>query len=364
MSRCGSGRCRSRNQIHRPRAGAALARRSDVNWIDRLRRTGSVPIGELRRSGVVLEPHEAVALVQGLIHDRGAGGVTPPFGPPSLDNVEIGADGSVICRACEITPAVAELAILLQALLPPGAPLPGGLRYAIARALHEVDVPPFDSVEEFSAALARYERGERAAVVGGLLRRTRSSAAHSREAAVDRGRPPQSAADVRRELHEVNRQPYERSPSAKPRARLRLAGRTASQWAGLGSICAVCFVLAVAAGLSWTRRSAPLSPASDVRSARLPSEVSARSLPSDRLAGSLPSEVSARSLPSDRSPRSLPGKGTARPPRGRAAPPAVSQSASVRTPSGAATAPRARRWRPRFSRIRFAFVDDFGSSRR
>ncbi len=46
--------------------------------------------------------------------------------------------------------------------------MPGPLRYALARALHEVAAPPYDSLADFSRALRRFETGHRAAIVRGL----------------------------------------------------------------------------------------------------------------------------------------------------------------------------------------------------
>jgi hypothetical protein len=110
---------------------------------------------------------------------------------------------------------VAEAAILLQTLLPPGAPLPGGLRYALARALHEVDAPPFDSLQDFSATLSRYERGDRTAAVRRLVRR---AAAQGGPAATradgERRRRSQAVVDVRRHLRAADRALYEQRLSA------------------------------------------------------------------------------------------------------------------------------------------------------
>jgi hypothetical protein len=65
-----------------------------------------------------------------------------------------------------MTPVVSEVAIFLEDLLPPGSPrVPGGLRYTMARALLNVDVPPFDSLDDFSRDLARHERGNGATLV-------------------------------------------------------------------------------------------------------------------------------------------------------------------------------------------------------
>src|SRR4051794_643871 len=113
----------------------------------------TVLIAELQARGVVLTAHEVVAIAQQLIrceHDA----PQPPFGPPLPHNVELVSDGTVICRACAVTPTVAEVGIFMQELLQAGtSAVPGGLRYAVARALHDVDAPPFDSLEEFSRTL-------------------------------------------------------------------------------------------------------------------------------------------------------------------------------------------------------------------
>lgn len=78
-------------------------------------------IQELIASGVQLTYREAVAIARELItsaptDDR----AVPPFGPPSLDNVRVYPDGSVECLACGSTPAVSEIAGLLDAMLPRG----------------------------------------------------------------------------------------------------------------------------------------------------------------------------------------------------------------------------------------------------
>jgi hypothetical protein len=129
-------------------------------------------LADLIAQGVRVEPHEAVAIAQ-LLMESGAVA-------PSPENVQLSTDGTAWCIGCDVTPAVFEIAGLLQNLVPPGTPgVPGALRYAIARALLEVDAPPFDSLAEFSRSLQRFERGDRAAVVRALIgRRVKPVALH------------------------------------------------------------------------------------------------------------------------------------------------------------------------------------------
>jgi hypothetical protein len=69
------------------------------------------PVSEFISRGVAFEAHEAVAVVQQLIAAVASGSdeLTPPFGPPTLDTVEIGKDGAVVCPHCGVTPAVSEI---------------------------------------------------------------------------------------------------------------------------------------------------------------------------------------------------------------------------------------------------------------
>src|SRR3954470_2549698 len=96
-----------------------------------------VPLDQLLRC-TVLQPAEAVAIVQQLIHATAATPLTPPFGPPTASTVLVEADGSVLSAASDTSFAVSELAALLDSIMPAAgtAPIgiPGGLRYTIARA--------------------------------------------------------------------------------------------------------------------------------------------------------------------------------------------------------------------------------------
>jgi hypothetical protein len=192
-----------------------------------------ISIAELQRAGGALAAHEAVTIAQQLIHDRCARVPAPPFGLPSPDTVSIGADGAVVCHGCEVTPTAPEIALFLHAALSNTPRVPGGLRYAIARALHEVDAPPFDTVDDFSLAVARYERGSRRDVLRELAARLyidRANAAVYRMT-VDRRQTLPSATELRRMLREADRQLFERRIAAPPRptsrpmrARPRIAG--------------------------------------------------------------------------------------------------------------------------------------------
>src|SRR5205807_3405203 len=138
--------------------------------------------------------------------------------------VEVDSDGTVVCTCSAATPAVSEVAILLHALLPPDTTrAPGGLRYAIHRALLEVEAPPFDSIEDFSRTLARFERGDRADVVRGLVERAIAPTAAingperfapipiskhqaAKNQRVERRRAGPGADELRRQLREADRQ--------------------------------------------------------------------------------------------------------------------------------------------------------------
>jgi hypothetical protein len=176
----------------------------------------TITLADLRARGVTLSSQEAIAIAQSLIHsDQSAFNARPPYGPPTADTVTINADGLVECRTCAATPAVSEIAILLQDLLPMGTKgVPGALRYALGRALLEVEAPPFDSIEDFSRTLARFEGGDRTRLLGDVYRRavvTRPAlpAAVVQLATRDRRRLPMVTSEQRRELRALDRQLFE-----------------------------------------------------------------------------------------------------------------------------------------------------------
>jgi hypothetical protein len=130
-----------------------------------------VSLTSLRAKGITLTTGEALAVAQSLF-ETGGDDARPPFGPLSRENIVLRSDGTVTSTACATTPTVLEAAVLVDELLPEGhAFMPGGLRYALGRALHEVAAPPFDSLADFSRALRRFETGERASIVRALYER-------------------------------------------------------------------------------------------------------------------------------------------------------------------------------------------------
>jgi hypothetical protein len=175
----------------------------------------STSIAELLNGGLRFEADEAVAIAQQLIdrlrHANDAGDVQPPYGPPAPANVFLNADGSIRCVGCDTPPTVSEVAIFLDVLLPAGSPrVPGGLRYAIARGMLDVDVPPFDSLDDFAGALARYEQGARDAAVRAVLARGDGlCTALVRPPAFDRRVARATTADLRRELRNADARLYQ-----------------------------------------------------------------------------------------------------------------------------------------------------------
>ena len=125
----------------------------------------TIPLSLLIERGVQIDAPEAVAIVQALASAGGS---------PTIDNIEIDSDGDVRCRNSQGEPDVRPLAALLDRLLPKSG-IPAALRYTVARGLGVVEAPPFESVEDFSRALARFAVEDRAGTIRTLLARARPS---------------------------------------------------------------------------------------------------------------------------------------------------------------------------------------------
>ena len=162
----------------------------------------TVSIAELLARGVVIQPREAVAIAQELTAHFASGQSTTPLpcGPLSPDTVNLARDGSVSHIGADAEPGLAEVALFLHTMLGSGAKVPGALRYTVARALREVDAPPFDSLADFSRTLARFEPGDRRAAVRELLERDELTSLGSATAPIDssprRGVPPEVTVHV------------------------------------------------------------------------------------------------------------------------------------------------------------------------
>ncbi len=109
--------------------------------------------------------------------------------------------------------------------------VPGELRYIVSRALLEVEAPPFDSLQEFSADIERFERGNRTAVIASLYQRAGRSDldrdSHSPASGTRRERRHHgsSAAELRRELREADLRLYAAQSETRGRGRAGQSGR-------------------------------------------------------------------------------------------------------------------------------------------
>ncbi|HEX4568249.1 MAG TPA: helix-turn-helix domain-containing protein [Vicinamibacterales bacterium] len=133
-----------------------------------------VSLAELAAAGFVLHPSEAAAVVVDLCRQLDRGSIR---GIPSTHVIRLTPDGAVIAEGPITTdrPPIAKAAQLLNDLLPPfDAPppyrVPGGLRLVVARALGTLDVPPFESLDEFCAAISRFAAGDLSTAARNLYR--------------------------------------------------------------------------------------------------------------------------------------------------------------------------------------------------
>lgn len=172
-----------------------------------LRMTPGESLRDAIAGGMELTACEAVAIAQQLITSTdGDGGQPVPSGELSLDDLRLNADGSVTCGARTGRAGVSEIGMLLAEMLPAEATtrVPGALRYTIARARSQVDAPPFESVAQLSAALARYEQGDRTRLLRDLYDRAASRPPAHAAIDVDRRQRTPSASTLRRQLREAD----------------------------------------------------------------------------------------------------------------------------------------------------------------
>ena len=119
--------------------------------------------------------------------------------------------------------------------------VPGGLRYAIARAVGEVDAPPFASPEDFSIILSRFQTADGPAVAHGLLARTGENL--NARSTVERRRPNgATVTNLRRALREADSQLYERQRSADAQVATAPRACKAMAIAGVSAAAILVFV--------------------------------------------------------------------------------------------------------------------------
>lgn len=150
--------------------------------------TNRVSLAELSSAELRLRPAEAVAIVAEVCRQNLAR-VLP--GIPSPGVIRLLRDGGIAIegpvRASHDD--VARAATLLETLLPgfdaaPEFRASGALRLLIARALGSLDLPPFQSLEDFTAALSRFTSLDARETAASLFRawETAQTAQHERPA--------------------------------------------------------------------------------------------------------------------------------------------------------------------------------------
>ena len=117
-------------------------------------------LADLSAAGVRLRPSEAVTIVREVVLQVARGDLA---GIPSPHVIRIAASGAVAIEGPVAAGGalLTRAAQLLESLLPsfdsaPEFRAPGALRLVVARALGTLDLPPYTSLDEFAAALARF----------------------------------------------------------------------------------------------------------------------------------------------------------------------------------------------------------------
>jgi hypothetical protein len=161
--------------------------------------TSRVSLAELAAADIRVRPAEAVAIVSEICRQFRSGRITAV---PSPGVIRLTSDGQVVVEGPITTGpgSVARAAHLLNDLLadvdaPAQYRASGGLRLVIARALGTLDLPPYASLEDFCAALARFAVPDLAATAQTLYQAWISARA-AREAAATAA--PLTISDVRR----------------------------------------------------------------------------------------------------------------------------------------------------------------------
>jgi Tol biopolymer transport system component/cytoskeletal protein RodZ len=135
-----------------------------------------VSLADLATAKVLLNHVEAVTIVRDVI-TRASRGDLP--GVPSAHVIRLNASGEISVEGPIATDerAVPRAALLLNALLPgfdapPERRAPGALQLVLARAMGTLDLPPYASLNEFDAALARFASASPVATIRALVARS------------------------------------------------------------------------------------------------------------------------------------------------------------------------------------------------
>jgi hypothetical protein len=139
------------------------------------RLNAAVSLTDLSAAGVRLRPFEAVTLVHELVRRVARGEVA---GVPSAHVIRLSPERGLSVEGPVDAGgrSVAHAAQLLESLLPSNeegadARVPGALKLVLARALGTLDLPPFQSLDAFGEALARFGSADPASVIAGLVAR-------------------------------------------------------------------------------------------------------------------------------------------------------------------------------------------------
>jgi len=276
----------------------------------------AISIAELTAAGIQVEADEAVAIAQQLIEllsdPHAVHDVQPPYGPPSAETVSLKSDGTVVCRGCDTTPAVSEVGIFLHSLLRDGAlRVPGGLRYTIARALLDVDVPPFGSLDDFSRDLARHEHGDRTAIVRRLLRRAASQPSALAVSSDDRRTWHAPATELRRALREADARLYEYERQ-RNRQVLEIKAPPRGRTLTATAACLAAGLVLIGTGELMHRRTGPVvvpTPAPIAAQSGAPDQIVAQSSAPDIAARSSAPDIATQSSAPDQPPPAAPEGG-------------------------------------------------------
>ncbi|HET7697207.1 MAG TPA: hypothetical protein VFK57_15955 [Vicinamibacterales bacterium] len=195
--------------------------------------TNRVSLAELASAQIRLRPAEAVAIVSEICRQNLAR-VLP--GIPSPGVIRLLRDGGIAIegpvRASHDD--VAGAATLLNALLPgfdaaPEFRASGALRLLIARALRTLDLPPFESLEDLTVALARFTTLDARETAAALFRTWEDATAAARQAAAPRPEPVFMAAALEAGTQPAPPRPWLWALSAA--ALLVLSALAGWQWA-------------------------------------------------------------------------------------------------------------------------------------